>query len=144
MAHPIDASPAYADLAEFQPRRGSGEACFASSKYSCAVFARLQCLTTRPRSFDRRKPEAQARQRRTPFWCQRNPARIGFLTYALYHHSQTIKSNKNTMMKQRKCLLTHSKSRCAQSAARIKYQSANEKLSSGSSLRLVMLIKRKQ
>ena len=28
-AHPIGALPAYADLAEFQPRRGSGEACFA-------------------------------------------------------------------------------------------------------------------
>ena len=27
-AHPIGALPAYANLAEFQPRRGSGEACF--------------------------------------------------------------------------------------------------------------------
>ena len=27
-----------------------------------------------PRSCDRRKLEAQARQRRTPFWCQRNTA----------------------------------------------------------------------
>ena len=30
---------AYANLAEFQPRCRSGEACFASSKYSCVVFA---------------------------------------------------------------------------------------------------------
>ena len=29
-AQPIGALPAYADLAEFQPRRGSDEACFAS------------------------------------------------------------------------------------------------------------------
>ena len=29
-------------------------------------------LSTHPRSCDRRNPEAQARQRRTPFWCQRN------------------------------------------------------------------------
>ena len=36
-AHPIATLPAYADLTEFQPRRGSSEACFASSKYSCAV-----------------------------------------------------------------------------------------------------------
>ena len=27
-----------------------------------------------PQSCDRRKPEAQVRQRRTPFWCQRNTA----------------------------------------------------------------------
>ena len=35
-------------------------------------FARLQQLTTHPRSCDPRKLDAQARQRRTPFWCQRN------------------------------------------------------------------------
>ena len=44
------------------------------SKYCCAIFARLQRLTTHPRSCDRRKPEAQARQWHTPFWCQRNTA----------------------------------------------------------------------
>ena len=46
------------------------------SKYFCAVFARLQRLTTctHPRSCDRRQPEAQARQRRTLFWFQRNTA----------------------------------------------------------------------
>ena len=72
-AHPIGELPAYADLAEFQPRRGSGEAFFASyrfvpqSKYCCAIFVRLQRLTTHSRSCDRRKPEAQARQLCAPF-----------------------------------------------------------------------------
>ena len=69
----IDALAAYVDLAEFQPRLGSGEACFASErflpqrKYCCAVFARLKQLTTHPRSRYRHKREAQARQRRMPF-----------------------------------------------------------------------------
>ena len=43
-------------------------------KYRCAVVARLQRLTTHPWPCDWRKPEAQARQRHTPFWCQRNTA----------------------------------------------------------------------
>ena len=64
------ALPAYA---EYQLRRGSGEACFASyrfvpqSKFCCAVLARLQRLTTHARPCDRRKPEAHVRQRRVPF-----------------------------------------------------------------------------
>ena len=67
MAHPIGALPAYADLAEFIPRRGTARPVSPLSKYCCPVFARLQRLTTHPRSCDRRKPEAQARQRRMPF-----------------------------------------------------------------------------
>ena len=74
-AHPIGALLAYADLAEFQPRRGRGKACFDSSKYSCTVFARLQRLSTHPRSCDWRKWEEQMRQRRTSFWCQKNTAK---------------------------------------------------------------------
>ena len=39
----------------------------------------LQGLTTHPRSCDWRKPKAHARQRRTPFWCQRNTANVNIL-----------------------------------------------------------------
>ena len=55
-AHLIEALPGYAHLTEFQPRHGSCDPCFASSKYSCTVFARLQWLTTHSLSCDRRKP----------------------------------------------------------------------------------------
>ena len=69
MAHLIDALQGYADLAEFQQRRGRGEACFAvpQSKYCSTLFAQLKQLTTQTRSSDWRKLEVQARQQRTPF-----------------------------------------------------------------------------
>ena len=67
-AHPIGILSAYADLAEFQPRRGSGEACFASYRFIPKVSTVAPfLLDCSGRSCDRRKPEAQARQRRTPF-----------------------------------------------------------------------------
>ena len=41
-----------------------------------APFCSMQRLITHPWSCDRRNPEARARQRRTPFGCQRNTAYI--------------------------------------------------------------------
>ena len=67
------------------PLKGS----YQQSKYWCAVFAQLQRLTTHPRSCDQRKPEAQARQRRTPFWCQRNTASV----YSVLLHPYSLPFN---------------------------------------------------
>ena len=75
-AHPIGALPAYANLAEFQPRRGSGEACFTPlngsyHKVSTVAPFLLDCSGLLPIPGH---VGAAGEAAMTPFWCQRNAA----------------------------------------------------------------------